>query len=286
MRSFAVSKLFVSPKLRCGPCRSFTPMLTEMYLHLKERFSTHGVEIVFVSSDRDLSSFLNYYRSMPWTAIPFDSLRAYKENLSFAYQVRGIPSFVLLDAVTGQVVSGGSDSRREIVQACQRGEPGIDALWESWLQRVPAETNEMLDMLEQSTKDVHIATSNEESDYLKRLRVPGVAEEEDVKGGSQIEFSHIIPQPPTIDDRVVKEVATTAIAYVANARKAPWSTKFRQVKLSNKVADRIVSTPGGIRALESLGFHVVVGASDAFARIPIFSDIDNMHDQMKRLVDQ
>jgi len=45
-------------------------MLAELYSHLKEEYPTHGLEIVFVSSDRDLPSFEDYFRSMPWMAVP------------------------------------------------------------------------------------------------------------------------------------------------------------------------------------------------------------------------
>jgi peptide-N4-(N-acetyl-beta-glucosaminyl)asparagine amidase len=57
----------------CPPCRRFTPMLAELYSHLKEEFSTHGLEMVFVSSDRDESGFQQYFVSMPWIAVPFQS---------------------------------------------------------------------------------------------------------------------------------------------------------------------------------------------------------------------
>jgi thiol-disulfide isomerase/thioredoxin len=66
----------------CGPCRQFTPMLAEMYEHLKEEYPSHGLEIVFVSSDRDQSSFQQYYGSMPWQAIPFQNLQMFKQQLS------------------------------------------------------------------------------------------------------------------------------------------------------------------------------------------------------------
>ena len=66
----------------CGPCRQFTPMLAEMYEHLKEYRPTHGLEIVFVSSDRDPNSFQQYHRSMPWQAVPFDALQLVKQPLN------------------------------------------------------------------------------------------------------------------------------------------------------------------------------------------------------------
>ena len=56
-------------------------MLAEMYAYLKEVHPTHGLEIVFVSSDRDPSSFQQYFSTMPWLAIPFEVVRQYKQLL-------------------------------------------------------------------------------------------------------------------------------------------------------------------------------------------------------------
>ena len=134
----------------CGPCRSFTPVLAEMYQHLKSEFPSHGLEIVFVSSDRDAHGFDNYYRSMPWLAVPFSSLSAYKQLLSMTYEVRGIPAFVVLDAMTGQVVVSTQASRREVMEACSRGEAAIESLLQTWLQRLAPESLEIIQMLEMS----------------------------------------------------------------------------------------------------------------------------------------
>jgi len=76
----------------CPPCRGFTPELAKMY---SEAFSGKGMEIVFVSSDRDESSFNDYYGEMPWVALPFDK-RDLKTTLSKKFKVQGIPSFVIL----------------------------------------------------------------------------------------------------------------------------------------------------------------------------------------------
>lgn len=137
----------------CGPCRSFTPMLAEMYTHLKEHRPIHGLEIVFVSGDRDESSFTNYFRSMPWNAIPFDHLQAVKMSLNMTYGVRGIPSLVILDAVSGQVVVPATESRQAVSVACRGGEQQIEALLDTWLERTPAESKEILNMLELSCQE-------------------------------------------------------------------------------------------------------------------------------------
>jgi len=137
----------------CGPCRSFTPMLAEMYEHLKEQRPSHGLEIVFVSSDRDASSFDHYYGTMPWQAIPFDHLQVVKQRLNMTYGVRGIPSLVVLDAVSGQVVVSQQESRQAVGMACRGGEHQIEAMLESWLDRTPQESKEMLSMLELSCQE-------------------------------------------------------------------------------------------------------------------------------------
>ena len=57
-------------------------MLAEMYDHLKEARPSHGLEIVFVSGDRDQHSFEQYFRTMPWQAIPFDTLQMVNQSLN------------------------------------------------------------------------------------------------------------------------------------------------------------------------------------------------------------
>merc|ERR1712056_129790 len=75
----------------CPPCRGFTPKLAEIYKNgLKDK-----MEIIFVSSDRDEKSFNEYYKEMPWLALPY-AQRAEKELLSDSFGVSGIPSFVVL----------------------------------------------------------------------------------------------------------------------------------------------------------------------------------------------
>lgn len=77
----------------CPPCRAFTPQLAAKY---KAAAAEKGIEIVFVSSDRDEASFREYFNEMPWTAVPF-SARDIKNKLSQKYGVQGIPTLVVLD---------------------------------------------------------------------------------------------------------------------------------------------------------------------------------------------
>jgi len=76
----------------CGPCRGFTPKLAEWY---EKDLSKKNFEIIFVSSDRDQSSFDSYLSEMPWIALPFSD-RERKGLLSDMFDVQGIPTFAIV----------------------------------------------------------------------------------------------------------------------------------------------------------------------------------------------
>jgi thiol-disulfide isomerase/thioredoxin len=84
---------------QCPPCRGFTPVLAEFYEELQKENT--DVEIVFISSDSDLSSFQNYFGSMPWVALPFMN-RAKKDALSIHFGIRGIPALIVVNPNTGE----------------------------------------------------------------------------------------------------------------------------------------------------------------------------------------
>ncbi|XP_041362566.1 tryparedoxin-like [Gigantopelta aegis] len=77
----------------CPPCRGFTPTLATFYNNVK---SKKNFEIIFISSDKDESSFKEYLDSMPWPALPFSD-RDRKKALSEKFGVTGIPTLILLD---------------------------------------------------------------------------------------------------------------------------------------------------------------------------------------------
>jgi len=78
----------------CPPCRGFTPKLAEWY---KSDLAAKGLEVVFVSSDRDEDSFKGYFAEQPWLALKYED-RKLKEKLDAALKVEGIPTLVILDA--------------------------------------------------------------------------------------------------------------------------------------------------------------------------------------------
>lgn len=85
-------------------CQSFTPILIDIYNHLKEQGASF--EVVFVSSDEDQSSFDRFYGSMPWLAIPFHDLQS-KRNLTERFKIEGIPSLIIIDPFGESINSEG-----------------------------------------------------------------------------------------------------------------------------------------------------------------------------------
>lgn len=85
----------------CPPCKAFTPNLVSIYKKNKE--ANKDFEIVFISSDNDADAFNDYYKEMPWLALPYE-LRDLKNALSKKFKVQGIPTLVFMDG-TGKVVN-------------------------------------------------------------------------------------------------------------------------------------------------------------------------------------
>ena len=59
-----------------------------------------NVEVLFVSSDEDQSSFDKYYSEMPWLALDF-SQRDFWDLLSDNFEAIDIPHLVLINTSTG-----------------------------------------------------------------------------------------------------------------------------------------------------------------------------------------
>lgn len=76
--------------------------MAEFYDLFKEEVGDE-LEIVFVSSDNDESSFSEYYGTMPWAALPF-SESSVKEALSEKFGISGIPALIVLNGATGEVI--------------------------------------------------------------------------------------------------------------------------------------------------------------------------------------
>ena len=107
----------------CGNCRQFTPKLRKIYLDLKKQ--NVPFEVVFCSADKDLKGFQEYFGSMPWLAVPFES-NEIKQNLNSLFEVSGIPRFVMLSP-EGVI----NPNAKEAVESSPEGFP--------WKQPTPRE---------------------------------------------------------------------------------------------------------------------------------------------------
>ncbi|GAB9472977.1 Nucleoredoxin [Globisporangium polare] len=103
----------------CPPCRGFTPTLSTTYEELKEEHPE--VEIVFVSSDRDIAGFDKYYGEMPFVALPYAE-HELKKQLGSKYGVSGIPTLVFLNE-HGQIIT--EDGRSMVVNV----QGDVEDLW-------------------------------------------------------------------------------------------------------------------------------------------------------------
>lgn len=332
----------------CGPCRQFTSMLADLYGHLKEAYPTHGMEIVLVSGDVDKQNFDQYYRTMPWKAIPFDYLRQVKQSLNVTFNVHGIPFLVVLDAVSGQTVVGGNESQQEVVTACRGGDIRIKGMFESWLGRTPNSTKEIITMFELSAHDVQPKSDDKENakidinSCLKKNVETGASEtsfNENISKRIAIEFQKLLdgghesksaaaaalaivantpkkyhqPTFSTLKSRytgnykakssdqikevwssviemnsasAAKEVLSTALKYLINAIKHPAESKFRQIKLSNTIADSITAVEGGLTLLQSVGFDLIGTYQDFKASIPVTADLIAMEKNLLQLIEE
>ena len=72
--------------LQCPPCRGFTPKLVESYKKIVSKGKPF--EIIFVSSDRSQEGFDDYFKDMPWFAIPFSDDKM-RKDISTKFSVQG-----------------------------------------------------------------------------------------------------------------------------------------------------------------------------------------------------
>ncbi|GAX11020.1 peptide-N4-(N-acetyl-beta-glucosaminyl) asparagine amidase [Fistulifera solaris] len=278
----------------CGPCRSLTPMLIEFYNVLNEAFPSHGLEIVFVSSDRDATSFQHYYATMPWAAIPFEpALHHFKSKLSLQFGVQGIPSLFILDAISGAVVVDARHSRGDIHQSCRRGDDAIVEQFQEWLHRLPSESREILDLLQASCHDTQVAPTDKDGCHDSAMLNKYLFQDDDMV--SLEKCLNRCGEPFTVeawesqwrasakvDWRIVVK---TALQYVANARREPWNPKFRSFHWSNAVADRINGVMHGLEWWCQQGLEVYTSRDDYVAWIPVYVDLDVLHARWSALLD-
>ncbi|KAJ0403184.1 hypothetical protein P43SY_005178 [Pythium insidiosum] len=104
----------------CPPCRKFTPILAQVYEEIQDDHD--DVEIIFVSSDKEVEKFDEYYKEMPWLALPW-AKRDLKAELCEKFGVKFIPTLVFLND-KGEIVE------REGRSFIEKNAADIDAVLE------------------------------------------------------------------------------------------------------------------------------------------------------------
>jgi len=143
----------------CPPCRGFTPTLAKVYK--KVRGDDKKWDVIFVSSDRDQSSFDEYFQEMPWKAVPYAN-RELKAKLSKKFKVQGIPMLIHLDPKTGEILN--TDGRTS-VSSDQEG-----AKW-PWINKPKTfwqimEDVELLKKKEDGEETIKASALKENVDYI------------------------------------------------------------------------------------------------------------------------
>jgi nucleoredoxin len=114
----------------CSPCKTFSPILAQFYNAIAKDAK---LEIVYISSDRTVEDFDSYYGKMPWLSIPLvEGSAQIKNNLSQTLKIAGIPTLVVLDAKTGEFITG---LAREEVTAVGGNKAKAKELAEKWNQK-------------------------------------------------------------------------------------------------------------------------------------------------------
>jgi nucleoredoxin len=237
----------------CGPCRGFTPLLIEFYTYLQEVVApTHGIKIVFVSSDQDESQFQAYFGKMPFLAMPYTN-RSLAQQTKSVFGVRGIPSLVVLDSLSGTIVTTPDESRKDVHQACQRGDDAIARLFHDWLDKVSFETKSILDILAlsiETEKDKSSAGNAKSDSYLIR----NTTHQEDAKALVMLDFAARVKE-------IFPQLVAMGMEPNAAAAKAIEQVTAEQTKSTNTFAELDVGTLVGKSEISNVidaGINVTV----------------------------
>lgn len=91
----------------CPACGAFTPVLVNTYAQLQQ--AGKSFEVVYVSleaSSEDMFAYMTDF-AMPWLAVPFGSAKA--EALTRRYDVRWIPTLIVVDGEGKTISKNGRD---------------------------------------------------------------------------------------------------------------------------------------------------------------------------------
>jgi nucleoredoxin len=136
----------------CPPCQSFTPILAELYQKYQ-----NTMEIIYISSDRNIKEFEEYYgQKMPFATLhPFDTnasevTTTLRQKLPQIFQISGLPTLVVLsipppdrDTTTTTTTTGirfVTDQGR--IDVMNHYPHSLDDVWKKWKSTPPLSIEE------------------------------------------------------------------------------------------------------------------------------------------------
>lgn len=127
----------------CPPCRAFLPKLIEAYHEIKAK--DNAFEVIFISSDRDQSTFDEFYAGMPWLALPFGDER--NAILQRKFKVKGIPAAIAIGpsgrTVTNEarkhLTAHGADAYPFTEEHLKKLEEKLEEIAKGWPEKVKHE---------------------------------------------------------------------------------------------------------------------------------------------------
>jgi len=121
----------------CNPCKEFTALLRKFHkITQYRRNPREKMHIIFVSLDNDAKSMLRYYKNEhgQWYATPFG--HSINKFLSDKYNVKTIPSLIILNKDWKLITSNGCDEIRQCVSETEDNKPVEEMyteLYSDWL---------------------------------------------------------------------------------------------------------------------------------------------------------
>lgn len=118
----------------CPPCKKFTPILSSFYdAHCRPA----NIEIIYISSDSDVTSFEAYYGKMPWCSLPVTNTAQIKQKLADKLKISGIPTLVVLDSKGNFVSDTARNDVMLVGNSVEKGKELVDR-WKT-AEAVPIE---------------------------------------------------------------------------------------------------------------------------------------------------
>lgn len=151
----------------CGPCKLFTPKLIETYNALKA--AGQNFEVVFCSLDNDEDQYKEYYGSMPWLSLGYDS--PVVKKLKSILELEGIPTLVLCNTEMEPISADGVEA---VKSTGAEGFPWLPSTVKD-LNEEPDDINSQaclvyfMEKCDDAAKEANIAVLNEIADQIKSV---------------------------------------------------------------------------------------------------------------------